>query len=440
MQSFKRLTASLLAASLLVSVAACGKGGDEPDAKNSESGDTQQEKTIRVSWWGNQVRNDGTVAVLDLYSKENPGVKFDTEFTDWTGYWDKLATQSAAKSLPDIMQQDYKYIGQYQSKGQLADLTSFVESGVLNLADASESIVEAGKIDEKLYAVCLGINAPAMIYDLEAAKEAGVDIKNGMTVSEVEEAAKKIFEKTGKKFDWSYYDGENLYEYYARGKGVVLFQKDKLGIEDPSFMVPFFQRYIDDINSGTHFTGQEASEDVGVGIEQDPLPTGRAWMALAYSNQLVAFADAANKKLGAVTWPVGDDDTELSMYLKPSQFFSVSETSANKEEAAKVIDFFTNSIDANKILLGERGVPISSKVSEALLPDLDETDKQIFEYIDAVEEYARTINPPAPDGMGEMLNLCNSLVEQVCFGKMTAEQAAEEFFTEGNRILSKNKA
>lgn len=51
MKSFKRLTASLLAASLLVSVAACGKGGDEPDAKNSESGDTQQEKTIRVSWW-----------------------------------------------------------------------------------------------------------------------------------------------------------------------------------------------------------------------------------------------------------------------------------------------------------------------------------------------------------------------------------------------------
>lgn len=185
-------------------------------------------------------------------------------------------------------------------------------------------------------------------------------------------------------------------------------------------------------------TAAEASEAVGVGIEQDPLSVGKSWMSLAYSNQLVAFNNAAGKELGMVIWPVGNDDTAKAMYLKPSQFFSITATSQNQEDAAKVLDFFTNSIEANEILLAERGVPISSKVAEAIKPKMNAANQNVFNYISEVEQYCSTINPPSPEGMGEVLTLCNTVVEQVCYGELTAQEAADKFFTEANAILAKS--
>lgn len=456
MSKTKKIVALLLSCLLAGSaLAGCGNGSSSTadssapteSSKAEDSASTEEstsqtaaggDATLRVAWWGNQVRNDGTVAALNLYSEQNPGIKFETEFTDWTGYWDKMATQAAAGSLPDIIQQDYKYYVQYQSKGQLASMNPFIDSGVLDISDASENIIESGRVDGELYALCIGINAPAMVYDKEVAAEAGVEIKNGMTQSEFLDAAQKIYDTTGKKYDWGYNDGENLYEYFVRGQGKVLFQSGKLGIESAAELVPFFQRLVDSVATEAHMTAAECSEAVGVGVEQDPLSVGKAWMSLSYSNMLVAFNNGAGKELGMVTWPVGDNDTTKAMYLKPGQFFSITNTSENQEEAAKVLNFFTNSVECNEILLAERGVPISSKVAEAIKPQMDTGNQMVFDYISEVEEYCSTINPPSPEGMGEVLTLCNDMVEQVCYGQMTAEQAAEKFFTEANAILAKS--
>ena len=57
---------------------------------------------------------------------------------------------------------------------------------------------------------------------------------------------------------------------------------------------------------------------------------------------------------------------DRSNFLKPSQFFAVSrDAGENEAEAVKVVNYLLNSEDANKILLGERGVPASSVVASA---------------------------------------------------------------------------
>jgi multiple sugar transport system substrate-binding protein len=48
--------------------------------------------------------------------QKNPNVKINVEFTDWTGYWDKLSAMAAGGNLPDIIQQDYAYITQWHEK------------------------------------------------------------------------------------------------------------------------------------------------------------------------------------------------------------------------------------------------------------------------------------------------------------------------------------
>ena len=88
----------------------------------------------------------------------------EIEFTDWGGYWSKLATQAAGGMVPDVVQMDYAYITQYAGNDVLADLTPYVESGALDVSNISETILDSGKVDGKLYAIPCGSTAPVLMY------------------------------------------------------------------------------------------------------------------------------------------------------------------------------------------------------------------------------------------------------------------------------------
>ncbi len=135
------------------------------------------------------------------------------------------------------------------------------------------------------------------------------------------------------------------------------------------------------------------------------------------------------------TWP--SKDPKKSNFLKPSQLFSVSVDSKDPVTGAKIIDYWTNSMDCNEILLAERGVPISSKVAEELAPSLTESDQKVISFInDVVTPNSSQINPPYPNGSAEVSDLINKLGEKVCYGELTAEEAAEQLYTEGNKIMA----
>ncbi|MDR0583461.1 MAG: extracellular solute-binding protein, partial [Treponema sp.] len=78
-----------------------------------ETGANGPNNYMRLTWWGNTVRDEQTLKVVELFKSKNPGVNIDTETTGWGGYWDKVNTQAASGSAADLMQQDYAYIGQW---------------------------------------------------------------------------------------------------------------------------------------------------------------------------------------------------------------------------------------------------------------------------------------------------------------------------------------
>jgi multiple sugar transport system substrate-binding protein len=135
--------------------------------------------------------------------------------------------------------------------------------------------------------------------------------------------------------------------------------------------------------------------------------------------------------------PNGDPGSQEGLYLNPSMFFSIASTSKAKYQAAKFIDFFTNDVEANKVLAAERGVPISSKVREALLPTLDDSSKQMFNYIADVEKHSSKIDPPDPAGAAEVSTALKNIEDEILFNKITPEAAAAKFRKQANDILSK---
>ncbi len=446
----KRFLAASMAVLMAASLTACG-GGNKPaetQATTAAAGgetttaaaaaettaapaDSGEKITLSLCWWGNQTRNDVTKKAADLYMSQNPNVEIKVEFTDWSGYWDKLSAMAAGGNLPDIIQQDYSYLNQYQKSGQLADLTPFIEDGTIDTSKIPESIISSGSIDGKCYAISLGSNAPNMSYDKAIVEQAGVTIPEQMTIDEFYDISKEIYEKTGAK---TFYDGGiNMMQVVARGRGSHLFDDINAG---------------DTTNSKEHFGNVEKFAQAEFAISPDllaeknpdvvetkPIIDGTTWNDFSFSNQFISISSTAGRDLGITMYPTLTDASSNPMYLKPSQFFSIAETSQHKEEAAKFINWFTNSVECNEILMAERGIPINTEVAEAIKPKVDEVSQIVFDYVTKVGEIATPIDAPDPAGKGEVEALGKTIVEDLRYGDITGDEAAEKFVTESKKIL-----
>ncbi len=402
---------------------------DTKTADDASSGD--ENVTLSLVWWGNQTRNDLTQKATELYMEKNPNVTIKTEFTDWSGYWDKVSTMAAGGKLPDIMQQDYAYIAQFQESNQLADLTPFIEDGTIDTANIPESIIESGKINGSVYALSLGSNAPMMIYDKEIVEKAGVTIPEQPTIDEIYEIGQIIYEKTGVQ---THFDGGiNMLQVLARTNGVYLYDQLREGVPDVTKQ---------HFNNVERFAEAEFSIPASLLVEKNPdivetkpIVDQTTWNDFLFSNQFISTSSAAGRDLGICMYPTTADAVAQPEYLKPSMFFSIAETSKNKEAAAKFIDWFTNSEEANEILMAERGIPINTEIAKFVKGKVDDITAQVFDFIAKVTVVAEPIDPPNPSGSSEVEELDKKLVETLRYGEINAEDAANEFITGSKEIL-----
>jgi multiple sugar transport system substrate-binding protein len=157
------------AAAVVLALSACG-GGAAP-----QSADGKVE--LRFSWWGGDKRAQLTQAAIAAFEAENPNIKIKPEFGDWSGYWDKLATQMAANDAPDIIQMDEKYITEYSSRGALLDLSKYD----IDTSKLDEAALNAGKGPKGLTGIAAGINAATILANPAVFKAAGVALPDDKT-------------------------------------------------------------------------------------------------------------------------------------------------------------------------------------------------------------------------------------------------------------------
>ena len=100
-----------------------------------------------------------------------------------------------------------------------------------------------------------------------------------------------------------------------------------------------------------------------------------------------------------------------------------------------MIDFITNNVDANKIMMAERGVPISQTIRDAIADDLDVTAQSVFDLVAYMTEHAAPIDKPDPEGAGEVVELLQELEEQLLYKQITPAEAAALFRVQATEIL-----
>ena len=153
----------LAAAATTMGLTGCAPGSSESGGGGGDAGTAD----LTFAWWGNDVRNKNTTAAIDAYSAANPGVKIAPQPGEWASYWDKLATQVAGNTAPDIIQMDMAYISEYGNRGALLDLSKVDTSKFI------EGTVDSGKINDTLYGVNAGINCLVVLVNPEIIAASG---------------------------------------------------------------------------------------------------------------------------------------------------------------------------------------------------------------------------------------------------------------------------
>lgn len=436
----KKIAAALLAGVMVCSMAACGTKEDTQQDKASKDGKT----TIKITWWGGQSRHDYTQKILDKYTESHPDVEFEAVPSGWDGYFDKLSTQAASGSMPDIVQMDYLYISTYAKNNSIADLQEYIDNGTIDVSNIDEKILNSGKIDDKMAGMVLSSSIISVGYNPEVLAAAGVEEPTAdWTWDDFAAASKKVAESTGKPSAMAssgVVSDTNIFNYWVRQNNESLFSEDgaSLGYEDDAITTGYFQYWKDLMDENVSPDPDEMAQIVSLGKEAGPVVTGDAAYNFDWNNY-AAQMSSVNDKLKIATPPVNDAGGK-GLWVKPGMFFSVSENSKVKDECAEFINWFVNSEEANDIMMAERGTPVSSEIRDYMVNSgkLNSQQVEMFEYVDTASELAGETPAPDPQGISEVNEAFAKAGNSVFYGQSSAEDAAKTFRKEANAILERN--
>lgn len=445
----KKLLAICLASAMALSAVGCSAGNTTASSAAGTSGaagvsSSSEPVTLKITWWGSQSRHDYTKKLLDLYTKSHPNVKFEALPAGWDGYFDKLSTQTASGSMPDIVQMDYLYITTYAKNNSVADLQLFLDDGTIDASSIDKNILNTGKINGKMAGMVLSTSLLAFGYNPDVLTKAGVQAPtSAWTWDDFVKMNKTVKEKAGISDSASIgaVDDTNLFNYWVRQHGETLFSSDNksLGYKDDKLCADYMKMWKSMMDENLAPNPDEYAQLSTLGLEAGPVVTGKAAMTQNWNNFAV-LASKANDKLKIVTPPMVAGSDGKGLWLKPGMFFSVAQTSKYQKEAAEFINWFVNSEEANDIMMGERGTPVSSKIRDYMTASgkMTQQQKDMFQYVDDATKLCGTTPPPDPVGMAEVNKAFKDYAYSAFYGQATPEAAAANFRKQANDILSRN--
>ncbi|WP_026122214.1 ABC transporter substrate-binding protein [Nocardiopsis halotolerans] len=405
---------------VVMAATACGGSGEDGVVE------------LRFSWWGADDRHETTQQVIEMFEAENPDIQITAEYTDWSGYWDRLATSTAAGDAPDIMTQEERYLREYGDRGALLNLDEYGEQ--LDLSNIDPLVAESGDLDGQTYGVATGVNAYAILADTQAFEEAGVEMPDddSWTWDDYVEIATQISEATDGEIvgTQSMAYNESGFQIFARQRGENLYNEDgSLGFSQET-MEEWYSITEELLENGAQPSAAESVEIEAGGPDQSVLSTNQGAMAHFWTNQLGGISASSGGDIELLRYPGETTNERTGMYFKPAMFYSVSADTEHPEEAARFVDFLLNSEEAAELILADRGLPANVEVREQILGSLPDADARSAEFLAEIEDTIVDGNPPPPIGAGQVVDIIARVTDDMAFGEIGPDQAAERFMSE----------
>jgi multiple sugar transport system substrate-binding protein len=429
-RTISRRRFQLGAAAVAVSLLATGCGASAGSGGN-------EEVTLRFAWWGNEYLNAQTEKVISAFEEQHPNIKIESEPGEWTGYWDKLATKTAANDAPDVIQMDQKYIAEYGGRGALLDLSK--QAGIDTSKLDRESLA-SGQYDDAQYGLSTGKNAYVIMANTKVFEAANVPIPDDTTWTWddfMATAAKLSAAGEGKSYGAAYGSNEADLIIWLRQHGENLYSDDGKLAFDTATAAGFWERLKEQRDSKASPPATVATEDSGAGLEESLFGTNRVGMAWWWTNQLGSLETTTGSSIRMLRAPsIDGKSADNGMYFKPTMFWSASSRTKHAQEAATFINYLSNSPAAGAILMTDRGVPANSEIVESISASLKPADTTVVGFLKEIAPDIAGAPPVPPVGAGSVQNVIKRFTDEVLYDRLTPQAAAESFRKEVETMLA----
>lgn len=151
----------------------------------------QSEIRVSVPAYGESTK-PGFQKIVNDFEKANPGIKVNLEVGSWSSWQQKLQTDFFSGGNADLIYSTRGWVPTYVGGNKLEALDSYLTKE--DLAQFPNSLIDAAKVNGKLYALPSVTSARNLYVNTDLLKKAGAKVPT--TWDELKETAKLVSEKT----------------------------------------------------------------------------------------------------------------------------------------------------------------------------------------------------------------------------------------------------
>jgi multiple sugar transport system substrate-binding protein len=386
---------------------------------------------------------NGTQKMLDEFTKQNPNITVKLENCSWEEYWQKIQTQIASNTAPDVFLMDAGwYLKQFAPKGVLADIGALMQKDNISKDDYFD-VWKTFTYEGKIYAMPRDYNSIILYYNKDLFKKAGLTQypDGNMSWEQLAEMAKKLtVDKNGKNATESGFDAKNIVQFGLHvntpdtdalietmifQNGGRLFSEDgkQCYIDSPEAR-PVLQ-YLHDI---TWKYNVKQSPAAAAKLDQAWFQSGNYAMVYQGSWMMSTLADAK------FDWDIAVPPTfGKKIYCVQSVGNSILTSSKHPDEAWELVKFLSGK-DGQTIMSNENdAIPVLKDVAENVYSkssNKPENKKAIF---DAAVESVPYVDIPKK---GEIFEGIKNKLEPYFNDQKSLDEAIKDTKAEVERIQS----
>ncbi|GIE97505.1 ABC transporter substrate-binding protein [Paractinoplanes rishiriensis] len=413
------------------SLSACGRGfgggGDEDEAGKV---------TINMVWWGDAARAERTRKALDLFEKQNPGLKVTTEYQDSGPYKDKLATRFAAGDAPDLLAMRTDSLQEYVSRGALLDLAGAADIDLTGVGDAARRL---GAVGAKNFGVPVGLNSSGFVINKALADKYKVAIPDGDSWSwqDLAAFARDINRASGGKVYGTHFDPATLASLmiFTRQRGEDFFtEAGKVGFTEATIAAWFTMVEAMRAEGGFPKAGVI---DPNAGSAGGEMYLGRGVIAsqIIPTNNFLGYNKLVDGTLVLHRMPGEKQGTRPGQSVDTPALWSVAAGSKHPAEARKLLNFLINDVEAARATGTTRGVPASKTVADQIKDTLEPDDQTATDYLTELQGEKLAPSYLYPAGASTLPGTLKSIATEIEFKRLTPAAGAKKFTEAATKAL-----
>lgn len=441
-KTVKRVLAAGLSVVMTAGLFGCTGGtGTETSVQSQTegSGSSQEaeagEVKLRFSWWGGEERHKSTLNLLEQYHGENPDVVIEGEYSGWDGYLEKMTTQLAAGTAPDIIQIDYAFL---ENLWKTEDFVDFNSTDAVDLSGFPEGLL-AGVTspDGRLIGIPCGINFTGLFGNKAAAEKYGVDLTQHFTWDRLLEEGKKVHQQDESAYLlYPYTVTRYIFEPYLFNiTGKKLVQDDyTLGFAEEDLVKTY--SYIDQLYKEGVMQPYDETVEIQVPAESPLWLNNQIVLCPEFGAGYDSFIASLPEGGLACLEALGDPEAaNTGIVLRPTNMIAVNAKSKNLEEALAFVNYFYNNEKAIETLGMCRSMPASEK-GLTMMVENGKLDSELKRIADYAEEHKGGLGQNIISTNAEIESIENDMLSALYYGEVTPEEAAIEFM----RLMSDKAA